>query len=250
VLDHHPIDEFSLEKTMDHGEAIQMMAAERYLLDELTADERDSFEQHLFECQDCALDLRAGAAFMSEAKIQLSSIAKKPAASASASALHPGRQPKKSLWSWLWQPAFALPAFAVMLGVIAYQNFSAIPSLRRAATEPRIAYSNPIHIGTRGSVHTTVQANRSQGFALSMELPQSATYSSYLFQLYDPNGKQFWTRTLSQSNPSEEDGGIVSLSISSSGLLPGSYTLAISGVTSLNEWVEIDRRVLDVQFDK
>jgi hypothetical protein len=248
VLDHHPYDESSLEKTMDHGEAIQMMAAERYLLDELTADERDSFEQHLFGCEDCALDLRAGAAFISEARIQLSAIAKEPAASASAS--HPGRQPRKSLWSWLWQPAFALPAFAVMLGVIAYQNFSAIPSLRRAATEPRIVYPNPIHLGTRGSVHTTVQADRTQGLALSMELPQSATYSSYLFQLYDPNGKQFWTKALSRSNPAEEDGGIVSLIVPGSGLLPGSYTLAISGVTSQNERVEIDRRVLDVQFDK
>jgi hypothetical protein len=250
VLNHHPNDEFSLEKTMDHGEAIQMMTAERYLLNELTADERDSFEQHLFGCQECALDLRAGAAFMSEAKTQLAKLDTKPAASTtSALPAHSRPQRKNPLWSWILQPAFAVPAFAVMLGVIAYQNFSAIPSLRRAATEPRILYSNPIHLGTRGSVHTTVQANRSDGLALSMELPQSETYSSYAFQLFDPNGKQFWTRTLSRSNPAE-DGGFVSLVIPGSGLLPGSYTLAISGVTPQNERVEIDRRVLDVQFDK
>lgn len=250
MLDHHPIDEFSLEKTMDHGEAIQMMAAERYLLDELTADERDSFEQHLFGCEECALDLRAGAAFMSEAKSQLSQMATEPAPSPSAPPSNAKLQTKKTSWSWLWQPAFAVPAFAVMLGVIAYQNFSAIPSLRRAATEPQIAYSNPIHIGTRGSAHTAVRANRSQGLALSMELPQSSSYSSYLFELYDPNGKHFWTRTLSRSSSIEDDGGIVSLVIPGSGLLPGSYTLAISGVTSQNQRVEIDRRVLDVQFDK
>jgi hypothetical protein len=227
-----------------------MMAAERYLLDELTADERDSFEQHLFGCQECALDLRAGAAFMSEAKTQLSKLDTDPAAPTSRPATHLRPQTKSLLWAWIFRPAFAVPAFTVMLGVIAYQNFSAIPSLRRASTEPRILYSNPIHLGTRGSVHIPVQANRREGLALSMELPQSGVYSSYAFQLFDPHGKQFWTRNLGRSNPAEEDGGIVSLVIPGSGLLPGSYILAISGVTPQNQRVEIDRRVLDVQFDQ
>ena len=64
MLDHHLNDEISQEKAMDHGEALQMMAAERYLLDELTPEERDAFELHMFGCHECALDLRAGAAFM------------------------------------------------------------------------------------------------------------------------------------------------------------------------------------------
>ena len=42
---------------MTHSEAVQQMAAERYLLDELAPDVRDAFEEHMFDCQECALDV-------------------------------------------------------------------------------------------------------------------------------------------------------------------------------------------------
>lgn len=229
---------------MDHGEALQMMAAERYLLDELTPEQKDAFEEHLFSCAECALDVRAGAAFMSGAKVQLSELEPQPAATPD-KPLHSNPAPKKKGWSFLWQPAFALPAFAVMLTVIAYQNFSAIPSLRKAANEPRILYSTPLHVGTRGAGHTSVLADPQQGLALSLELPQAQGYSAYVFELYDGNQKQLWTRTVSHGI---SDDGIVSLIIPGSGLQAGSYTLAISGITPQNGRVELDRRVLDVQF--
>ena len=65
---------------MNHSEAVDRMIAERYLLDELDADERDAFEEHLFDCPECALEVRAGTAFVSEAKTQLPAIAAGPAA--------------------------------------------------------------------------------------------------------------------------------------------------------------------------
>jgi anti-sigma factor RsiW len=46
---------------MDHQEAVRQNATEKYLLDELDPELRDQFEEHLFDCQDCALDVRAGA---------------------------------------------------------------------------------------------------------------------------------------------------------------------------------------------
>jgi len=230
---------------MDHGEALQMMAAERYLLDELTLEERDAFEPHMFGCQECALDIRAGAAFITEAKSLLPDLAEPASTSVPEIPAHPKPQSKKKSWSFLWQPAFALPVFAMMLAIIAYQNFSAIPSLRRAASEPKVLYSNPIHLGTRGAAHSAVRADRNGGLALSLDLPQSANYASYSFELNDPNGKQFWTHTISRGTGDED---IVSLVIPASKLQAGSYTLAISAMTPQNERVEIDRRLLDVQF--
>ncbi len=56
---------------MEHNEAVQQMAVERYLLDELTPELREAFEEHVFDCQECTLDLRAGVAFVEEAKVQL-----------------------------------------------------------------------------------------------------------------------------------------------------------------------------------
>src|ERR1700751_6014258 len=61
---------------MDHEEAVRQNATERYLLDELDPELRDQFEEHLFDCQDCALDVRAGAMFVEQTKVILA----KPAA--------------------------------------------------------------------------------------------------------------------------------------------------------------------------
>ena len=55
---------------MDHHQATQLTAVEKYLLDELTPEVRDEFEEHFFDCQDCATDLRATASFMDAAKTE------------------------------------------------------------------------------------------------------------------------------------------------------------------------------------
>src|SRR3954464_13604973 len=43
---------------MNHDEAMKSLAAERYILGELEAAERDAFEDHFFECNICADDGR------------------------------------------------------------------------------------------------------------------------------------------------------------------------------------------------
>ena len=225
---------------MDHGEAIQMMAAERYLLNELAPEEREAFEQHMFSCHECSLDIRAGAAFINEAKVQLPRLDSRPSSQPTEAA--PPKNQARKRWSFLWRPAFVMPAFAAMLAVIAYQNFSTFPSLRSAASEPKLAFTNPIHVGTRGAAHTPVQADHAGGLALALDLP--STYSTYRFDLNDQGGKQFWTHTVTAGS----DKGIVSLLIPASALRTDSFTLTISGITPQNERVEVDRRILDVQF--
>ena len=49
---------------MDHTDATRLMATDQYLLNELAPEVRDEFEEHLFGCSECALDLRSGAAFV------------------------------------------------------------------------------------------------------------------------------------------------------------------------------------------
>ncbi len=53
---------------MDHHQATQLTAVEKYLLDELPPELRDEFEEHFFDCQDCATDLGATAGFIDAAK--------------------------------------------------------------------------------------------------------------------------------------------------------------------------------------
>src|SRR5580658_5842851 len=97
---------------MDHAEARQQMLAEKYLLNELPPEVRDAFEEHFFDCPECAFDIRAGAAFVNEAKAQL------PELTAASSAQNSGagtafadkkRNGRFSLMGW-WKPLFASPA--------------------------------------------------------------------------------------------------------------------------------------------
>ncbi len=96
-------------KAMNHNEAMQHMAAERYLLNELTPEDRDAYEAHFFDCQDCALDLRAASAFVEEAKIQLPALS---SAGRTQSTPSPVRPARKSWLNWVITPAFATPVFA------------------------------------------------------------------------------------------------------------------------------------------
>src|SRR5258708_1862082 len=53
---------------MDHETAVRTSATERYLLGELTGEDRDSFEEHYFMCPECAEDVRALTVFAANAK--------------------------------------------------------------------------------------------------------------------------------------------------------------------------------------
>src|SRR5258708_5022832 len=49
---------------MDHDSIIKDNTAERYLLHELNETESDAFEEHYFECQECAERVRCGSELM------------------------------------------------------------------------------------------------------------------------------------------------------------------------------------------
>jgi len=57
---------------MNHQEAVREMAVERYLLGELIGASLDSFEEHLFECSECAMDVKTGVTFIDAARTELS----------------------------------------------------------------------------------------------------------------------------------------------------------------------------------
>jgi hypothetical protein len=227
---------------MDHQEATETKAAERYLLDELTPELRDAFEEHAFDCPECSLNLRAGAAFIHVAKGELPKLL---ASGTTVSESTPGKggARRSFLAGWLG-PAFVVPAFAALLLVIAYQNLSTIPNLRSAAAEPHILPATSFHAGTRGAETTSVQADRKQGFVLAIQLPE--IYSSYDFTLYNPQGAQQWTRSVPGTAVKAAD-GTVSLFVPGQSLENGLYSLSITGIAEGGGRTEIERRVLNVQ---
>jgi hypothetical protein len=240
---------------MDHSEARQQMLAEKYLLNELPPEARDAFEEHFFDCPECAFDLRAGEAFVNEARIQLPELT---ATSSSPEGFGSGLPDKKrngrfSLSGW-WKPlfaspAFAAPVFATLLLVVGYQNLVMLPALRTAATEPRLLPSVALHTGSRGSAPTIVEADRKHGVALAIDVPELGTYTTYAVDLYDPAGKLAWTQKISASEIRTED-GTLTLAIPGEGLKQGTYSLAISGVSATGQNTEIARRAFDIHFNE
>jgi hypothetical protein len=223
---------------MDHAEAVRQKATERYLLDELDPELRDQFEEHLFDCQDCALDVRAAAMFVEQSKVILGepgapSTAKNPVPAAA----RPG-------WlAWL-RPAFAVPVLALLLAVIGYQNFVTYPKLTVAANQPQIGPWASVNVSTRGAATISIKAHAGEGFGLIMNLPPEDGFASYRVDLYNPAGKLEWSGPLS-TTPADEGRQIY---IPGRNRLPGTYRLVVLGFTSAGESKEISRQAIDLQI--
>jgi len=229
---------------MTHSEAVKDMAAERYLLDELQPDARDAFEEHMFDCPECALDVRSGAAFIGEAKAQL------PELSLGSRAAKIPSIPRKEETGWFgWlRPVFAVPVMAALLIVVGYQNVVTFPTLRHDLNEPHVVQVAPLYGATRGGTHTTIHADRSSGIALPVEVDSAGSYSSFAIELMDPTGKTVWTSTA----PAQNAGGDAQFSVVLPGgmLQNGTYTLVVSGVDSKGTRAPAGRYVFDVVLSK
>src|SRR5260370_39875487 len=101
---------------MDHDVVVRLKMTERYLLGELDTDARDEFEEHFFDCPDCALDVRAGALFVEQSKVVLAEKAEPVSAGQPVTAAHPARP---GWFAWL-RPAFVAPVMVLLLAVIGY----------------------------------------------------------------------------------------------------------------------------------
>src|SRR5258708_26276044 len=113
-------------ENMEHTEAVRMQAVEKYILGELSPFHRAQFEEHYFDCADCALNLRAGVAFAAASRQYFAeSAATEKAANA----------PRAGWFDWL-KPLVAVPTFAALIAVIAYQNAVSIPRLQKEVIVP------------------------------------------------------------------------------------------------------------------
>lgn len=175
---------------MDHADAVRMNATERYLLNELDTTQLEQFEEHMFECQECALDVQTASVFLDESKKVLAQPAPMPV---------PVRQPiptptPSARFAW-FRPAFAVPAMAVLLLAIGYQGYLLRDS--RQANTPGILASATINVATRSAATPQIQTKAGQPFVLLLNIPTESRFSSYIADLYDPAGHIKWSLPIS-----------------------------------------------------
>jgi anti-sigma factor RsiW len=221
---------------MDHDAVVRQEMIERYLLNELDPEARDEFEMHYFDCPDCAADVRAGALFVEQSKVVLS---ENPAASP---VRVPVPAPTSSGWGTWLRPVFAVPVLALLLAVIVYQDW-ANSRLQQAANSPRLLVSAVVNLNVRGTEPIAVPVHAGQAFGLSLNVPPDNRFSSYKLDLYSPQGKLEWSRTIPASG-----NDTLSLYFPGSDHAPG--TLAVHGITAGGESEDLGRYAIELQNQK
>ena len=225
---------------MNHEEAVRQKATERYLLNELDPNLRDQFEEHLFDCRECALDVRAAAMFVEQSKTVLSE-------SPQASAVRvPVVVPAKPGWFGWLRPALAVPVLAVLLALIAYENLVTYPQLREAANTPQVLPWASINVSTRGAITPIITARAGEGFNLLVSIPPDAHYASYRFDLHSPAGSLEWSRTI----PAAAADDTRSIYIPGTSRPAGTYALTVYGITSGGESSQLGRYPFELQIQK
>ena len=118
---------------IDHQEAVKGLMAERYLLGELTAGERDAYEEHFFSCDACFEQVRAGTEFVNHLR-RIGPVG--PAIEAA-----PPRWVQSLRGMLRPAPVFAL-ATVILAGTTLYQNIVTIPMLKGPQLELRFTLTD------------------------------------------------------------------------------------------------------------
>jgi hypothetical protein len=127
---------------MNHLQAVNTSAPERYLLEEMSELERHTFEDHYFSCADCAEDVRLGALMREGAKAGFVN-AEKPVSLAAA---------KAARAKTVWRASAVIPwAAAATLALVAgYQSLRLAPGQERRL-QPQALASMTLRPASRGA---------------------------------------------------------------------------------------------------
>jgi hypothetical protein len=206
---------------MDHSEAVQLRATEKYLLGELPTDQREAFEEHFFECTECAQDVKAAAVLVDNARAVLREA---PVRGKDFQAAH-----QKNWWGWL-QPTWGLAAAALVLAVVGYQNLVTIPHLKTemaAATTPQALTSfNLRTAGSRGATGSQPIVPAEKPFSFYIDIPASDSFAYYSAAVETDSGARKFTVPVSRELTKES----VQILLPANSLSPGNYVLVIRGV--------------------
>jgi hypothetical protein len=203
---------------MTHQQALDTMAAERYLLDEMTEVEKHEFEEHFFDCSDCAEEVSRGELIRQEVRRAKS----QPRRNAGLSLV----AIKRPLWR---RPSVVLPwAAAAMLALTTgYQSLVTVPMLRQA-NSPQSVSPVMLREATRGAV-PVVKVSQGQRFVtLGLDV-MSSPAPEVTYDLLDQAGATI----LSGRTPLPPSGAPLFLLIPADELgRQGRYTLVVRAAGS------------------
>jgi anti-sigma factor RsiW len=142
---------------MTHLEAVNTLASERYLLGEMSEVERQTFEEHYFDCSECAEGVRIEAVMTDAVRDGL--------LDAPRVASFPQAAPVRR--SWRWSVALPWAAAATLAVITGYQSFA----LKRAVLTGPVALA-PVTVrpASRGQDSVVVMPRDGSGVTLAIDL--------------------------------------------------------------------------------
>lgn len=204
---------------MDHTEAVQTQAIEKYLLGEFSVAEQDEFAEHYFGCAECASDLRLTSSFLDTTRDVL----------AQDRQIVPSKQALRNnakWWNLEWLPApYALAASLVFLAILLYQNTVMIPHLRNSAAPQALASISLANLGSRGAAETAIHPPQGKPYILLLDIPNREQSSDYRCDILNQRGDKVVSVDVAEALADRT----VPVLVPAAALAPGSYTLVVSG---------------------
>jgi hypothetical protein len=204
---------------MNHEEAAKNQMVERFALGELRGSDRERFEAHFFDCQECFDEVQVTSEFLRHARSVLS------------------REPEKSWLSRmtadLWRPAPALVSVLLLfvVGAAVYQNLQIA-----AFKKPKAATNYFLGKQTRApQAEKPIIAHSGAPISLSVVFTPESEFKSYRALLTGDSGKVRYSIPL---DPQEDD-DLAYVILPPGSLKEGKYNLVILGNPSSGPFKDI-----------
>ena len=210
---------------MNHEMAVELQATERYLLGEFSAEEREAFEEHYFDCAECAEDVRAAAAFRANAKAVFRD---KPMPLVA-------KTERRNLWRefFAFRPAMiSLAANALLLAGLtaAIWHTETLHQRITGATTARFYPQFGLAQNSRGDREIALVAG-DPFFAATVDLHPGQKFDSFSYQIQNDSGAVVAQGSapapagLNADTSSEQ-----TLAVPVAALKPGRYLFVLSGI--------------------
>jgi anti-sigma-K factor RskA len=225
---------------MDHSEATNIKAAERYVLGDLSVSEVEEFERHFFDCPQCSEELRMLAVLQDNARAVFAEpdLLLEPSRGPQIAVATEPVNEKTSWWSFWKQPwAFAPALAAVVVAVFAgYET-----GVRTPSQAPQSVAAYPLYAASRGEETVIAPPRSSEFYTLYMDRTWDRDYESYTASLReDPGGAE---KTSMKLGPLPQ-GRSIQILVPTKSLQSGKYVLVISG----SDGAEVARYPFRLQF--
>lgn len=200
---------------MNHETALKTDAAERYVLGGMSDEEAAAFEEHFFDCRECARELDVTASFAENARVAFT---ERPAVPRTKPEPDPWWKP----WTFRWSLVLPYAAAAAFGGIALYQGMVIVPRSRTAA-EPRALNPAILRVVRAEPPVVTIEAGATS-FLIVVDLTVPDAHPRYAVEFRSADGDR--VASIAAAAP---PAGTLHLLLPADRFPSGDYTMVLRG---------------------